>query len=173
MTPSASRASTATARIAVHPSEMIPGIPRFAFEVPAGWVLDEAPGALCVLRHPTEQHGFWVNVLVRHDKVPRAVDFERAATITWTKLLAAHPEAVVTGERLVRFGERVVYTRGVEVTGPDGGRLAQMQAFCFAPVHGPGKVVDLFQIIGTCRVDADVEAHLAEIVSVVSSFRFL
>jgi hypothetical protein len=168
-----SPARRATARIAVHPSEMIPGIPRFALEVPEGWVLDEAPGALCVLRHPAEQDGFWVNVLVRHDKVPREVDFPRAATITWSKLLAVHPEAVVTGERLVRFGDRVAYTRGVEVNGPDGGKLAQLQALCFAPVQGPGKVVDLFQLVGTCRVDGAVEENLAAIVSVVAGLRFL
>jgi hypothetical protein len=167
------RPRAATARVAVHPSAMIRGVPAFVLEVPDGWTLDEAPGALCVVRHPRERNGFWVNVLIRHDRVPRSVDFEQAARIMSAKLRAAHPEVVDKGERLVRFGDNVVYTRGVELNGADGSPLAQMQALCFAPVDGVGKTVDLFQIAGTCRVDADVERNIEDIVGVIASFRFV
>jgi hypothetical protein len=164
---------TLTARIAVHPSEMVPGIPRFVFSVPDGWVVDEAPSALCVVRQPNDDNGFWVNAIIRHDKVPRAVDFERAAKVTWAKLKRTTPNATEHGERLIRFGSNVVYTRGVELDGPDGRRLAQMQALFFAPVSEGGKLVDFFQIIGTCQLDDSVTANMDAFVEIIASFRFV
>jgi hypothetical protein len=164
---------TLTSRIAVHPSEMIPGIPRFVFSVPDGWVVDEAPGALCVVRQPNEDKGFWVNAIVRHDKVSRTVDFEQAAKITWAKLFRDNPSAVETGERLVRFGSNVAYTRGAELDGPDGRRLAQMQSLFFAPVSEGGKLVDFFQIIGTCQIDSSIKANMDAFVEIIASFRFV
>lgn len=157
----------------MHPSAQIRGVPRFALEVPDGWTLDDAPGAVCVVRHLTERNGFWVNVVVRHDTVSRTLDLGRVARTTWAKLVARHPDAVAQGERLVRFDDHVVYVRGVEVDGRDGGRLAQMQALCFAPYAAAGTTADLFQIVGTCRVDPDVDRHLADIVSIIASLRFL
>ena len=114
-----------TTRIAVHPSAMIPGIPRFVLAVPDGWVLDEAPGALCVVRQPiADDDGFWVNAIIRHDTVARSVDFERAAKATWAKLKKTTPSAVDHGERIARFGDNVVYLRGVNLDGPTGRPLA-------------------------------------------------
>lgn len=164
---------TLTSRIAVHPSEMIPGIPRFIFSVPDGWVVDEAPSALCVVRQPVDDGGFWVNAIIRHDKLPRAVDFERAAKVTWAKLKRATPSAVENGERLIRVGTNLVYTRGVELDGPDGRKLAQMQAMFFAPVTEGGKLVDFFQIIGTCQRDASIGANMDAFVEIIASFRFV
>lgn len=164
---------TLTARIAVHPSAMVPGIPRFVFSVPDGWVVDEAPSALCVVRQPTDDAGFWVNALIRHDKVPRAVDFERAAKVTWAKLKRSTPSATEHGERLLRFGSNVVYTRGVELDGPGGRPLAQMQAMFFAPVSEGGKLVDFFQIVGTSPRDDSVPANMKAFVEIIASFRFV
>ena len=45
---------------AEYPSAAIPGIPRFAFAVPEGWVIDSAPGTLCVVRQAVaDDDGFW------------------------------------------------------------------------------------------------------------------
>ncbi len=161
-------------RIAVHPSAMVPGIPPFLFAVPEGWVIDEAPGALCVVRQPAvDDDGFWVNGIIRHDKVPRSIDFERAAKVTWAKLKKSTPSAVDNGERLARFGSNVVYLRGVNLDGPNGRPLAQMQAMFFAPVTEGGKLVDFFQIIGTSQRDESVQANMNVFVELISSFRFI
>jgi hypothetical protein len=161
-----------TARIASHPSAMIPGIPRFVFSVPEGWVVDEAPSALCAVRRSDDDDGFWSNAIIRHDSIPREVDFERAAKITWAKLKREVPSATEHGERLMRFGTRVVYTRGVEMPGPGGRRLAQLQALFFAPVSEAGKVVDFFQIVGTTTVDDNTPKDMDAFVEIIASFRF-
>jgi hypothetical protein len=163
----------ATRHVAVHPSTMIPGIPSFLFDVPDGWITDEAPNALCVVRQPHDINGFWANVIVRHDKVPREVDFERAAKTTWRKLQQAVPSAVERGERLVRFGSNVVYVRGADLDGDDGQPLAQIQAMFFAPVSEGGKIVDFFQIIGTCLRDDALQSNMEQITAMIASFRFL
>ena len=163
-----------TTRIAVHPSAMIPGIPRFVLAVPDGWVLDEAPGALCVVRQPiADDDGFWVNAIFRHDTVARAIDFERAAKATWAKLKKTTPSAVDHGERIARFGDNVVYLRGVNLDGPTGRPLAQVQAMFFAPVTAGGKLVDFFQIIGTSQRNESVQANMNAFVDLISSFRFV
>ena len=165
---------TSTSRIAVYPSAMIPGIPGFVFAVSDGWVIDEAPGTLCVVRQPAvDDGGFWVNAIIRHDRVPRSVDFEQAAKVTWAKLKRATPSAVDHGERIARFGNNVVYLRGVNLDGPTGRPLAQVQALFFAPVTEGGKLVDFFQIIGTSQRDETVQANMNAFVDLISSFRFV
>jgi hypothetical protein len=166
--------TTPTGRIAVHPGEMIPGIPRFLFAVPEGWVIDEAPGMLCVVRQPVaDDQGFWVNAIVRHDSVARSIDFERAAKITWVKLLRSNPDATDNGERIARFGDNVVYLRGVNLDGPNGRPLAQIQSLFFAPVTEGGKLVDMFQIVGTSQRDETVQANMNAFIEMISSFRFV
>lgn len=166
--------NTSTSHIAVHPSSMVPGIPQFMFGVPDGWVIDEAPGALCVVRQPAvDDDGFWVNAIIRHDKVPRAVDFERAAKVTWAKLKKSTPSATDNGERLARFGSNVVYLRGVNLDGPNGRPLAQIQALFFAPVTEGGKLVDFFQIVGTSQRDESVQANMDVFIELISGFRFV
>jgi hypothetical protein len=172
--PDAPTTELATSRIAVHPGAMIPGIPRFVFALPAGWVIDDAPGALCVVRQPeADDDGFWPNAIIRHDKVARSVDFERAAKMTWAKLKRSNPSATDNGERLARFGTNVVYLRGVNLDSPTGRPLAQMQSIFFAPVTEGGKTVDMFQIVGTSRRDHSVQATMNAFVELISSFRFV
>jgi hypothetical protein len=161
------------ARVATHPSNLIPGIPRFVFSVPEGWVVDAAPGALCAVRRPDDADGFWANAIIRHDSIPIEVDFERAAKATWAKLKREVPDAHDVGERLMRFGSRVVYTRGVEMIGPEGRRIAQLQALFFAPVTDGGKVVDFFQIVGTTTADENTPNDMDAFIEIIASFRFV
>ena len=159
---------------AEYPSAQIPGIPHFAFTVPQDWVIDSAPGTLCVVRQPVaDDDGFWVNAIIRHDTVPRSFDFERVAKATWAKLKRSTPSAEDHGERIARFGDNVVYMRGVNLDGPKGRPLAQVQAMFFAPVTGGGKLVDFFQIIGTTQRDETTQANMAAFVELISSFRFV
>jgi hypothetical protein len=161
-----------TARVAVYPSAMIRPVPPFIFSVPPGWVLDDAPDALVVARTAEQVDGFWVNAILSHDRVPRAVDFKQAAQATWARLQQTSPSAKVTMERLARFGTNVVYLRGVELQAPKSGRpLAQLHALFFAPAPEHGKTVDFFQLIATSPED-HMERFGPAFVELVGSFRF-
>lgn len=159
--------------LAVFPSAMLRPIPSFVFTVPEGFVVDEAPDALAVLRTPEPVDGAWVTVIIRHDRVARSMDFETAANITFNRLQATVAEAAVTSERLARFGSTVAYLRTVEVAmEKDSRRLAQLHALVFAPTHGPGKVVDMFQIVATTPLEL-VSAFREPFLEVISTFRFV
>ena len=88
---------------------------------PAGWLLDESADSLAVVRTPEEVDGFWVNAIISHDRVPRAVDFEAAAKTTWARIKQSSPDATPTLEKMARFGNNVVYLRGVELKAPEVG----------------------------------------------------
>jgi hypothetical protein len=161
-----------TARVAVYPSAMIKPVPSFIFSVPAGWVLEDAPDALVVARTAQQVDGFWVNAILSHDRVPRAVDFKQAAQATWSRLHKSSPSAKVTMERLARFGTNVVYLRGAELAAPKSGRaLAQLHALFFAPAPDEGKTVDFFQLVATSPQD-HMEQYGPAFVELVGSFRF-
>ncbi|HEX6237730.1 MAG TPA: hypothetical protein VFZ68_11080 [Acidimicrobiales bacterium] len=161
-----------TARVAVYPSAMVRPVPPFLFSVPPGWVLDEAPDALVVVRTPEEVDGFWVNAILSHDRVPRSVDFKQAAQATWARLQRSAPSAKVTMERLARFGTNVVYLRGVDLTAPQSGRaLAQLHAMFFAPAAEDGKTVDFFQLVATSP-EEHMDRFGPAFVEMVGSFRF-
>jgi hypothetical protein len=163
-----------TARIVVQPSQVMPGIPPFVFSLPDGWVIDEAPGALAVIRQPKEVDGFWVNAIVSHDRVARAVDFKKAAEVTWAKLQRQTPDLKETFERLARFGSNIVYLRGCEMTSPESKRpLAQLHALFFAPAKDGGKVIDFFQIVCTSPRELvdDYGKDFLEVIASASSDR--
>ena len=167
------RAPIATDRTVVHPSAEVPGVPAFLFSAPEGWVLDEAPGAVCVVRSPAQVDDFWLNAVISHDRVARTVDLEQAAKATWARIVAESPSATVTMERIARFGDNVVYLRGVQVAAPRSGRaLAQLHALFFAPRPEWRATADLFQIIATSPADVmgDIGAGLVEM---IASFRFV
>jgi hypothetical protein len=162
----------ALARAIVHPSQMLPGIPQFMFSVPLGWVLDEAPGALAVVRLPEQVDGFWVNAILSHDKVARSVDYKQAAQATWAKIQRSAKDVTEQGEKLVRFGNLVMYIRGAEMTSASGTRVAQVHAQFFAPVSEGGKVVDFFQF--NLSAPTSAASNLAKsFTEMLSTFRFL
>jgi hypothetical protein len=166
------RPAELTARLAVYPGAMLRPVPSFVFSVPRGWLLDEAADALAVIRTPEEIDGFWVNAIISHDRVPRAVDFEAAAKTTWARIKQSSPDASPTLEKMARFGTNVAYLRGVELTAPKSGRkLAQLHALFFAPAEGEGKTVDFFQIVGTSPADV-MERVAPAFLEIIGSFRF-
>jgi hypothetical protein len=166
------RPAELTARLAVYPGEMIRPIPSFVFSVPRGWLLDEAADAIAVVRTPEEVDGFWVNAIISHDRVPRAVDFEAAAKTTLARVKQSSPDANPTLEKMARFGTNVVYLRGVELKAPQSGReLGQLHALFFAPAEGEGKTVDFFQIVGTAPANL-MERFAPAFLEIIGSFRF-
>ena len=159
-------------RLAVFPGRMIRPVPSFVFTVPRGWVIDEAPDSLAVVRTPKEVDGFWVNALLSHDRVARAVDFKVAAKTTWDRISKSSPDAKIEMERLVRFGTNVVYLRGVELPAPKSGRqLNQLQALFFAPADEGGKTVDFFQFVCTAPEEL-MENFGSPFIEMIGSFRF-
>lgn len=159
--------------VAVYPSRDIKPVPGFVFSVPKGWILDEAPNALAVVRPPEALDGFWINMLVTGDTVLRSLDIETAAKITWARLKKQQPSAEVTTERFARFGPRVTYLRSVDLERDDGVKLSQVQALFFAPVDADdiGKTVHMFQLVGTCLA-SQLDRVGPDMVEIVASFRF-
>jgi hypothetical protein len=159
--------------VAVYPSQDIKPVPGFVFSVPKGWVLDEAPNALAVVRPPEPVDDFWVNVLITSDTVVRSLTIEKAAQITWDRLEKQQPTAAVKTERYARFRDRVTYLRTVDIQHQDGAALSQVQCLFFAPVDKDdvGKTVHMFQIVGTCLA-AQLDRLGPDMVEIVASFRF-
>lgn len=161
-----------TAGVVTHPSAMLPGIPPFIFSVPQDWVLDEAPGALAVVRPEEAVDGFWINAILSHDKVARSVDFKQAALVTWLKLAEHAPDATMRFEKMIRVGRLPIYVRAADMNAAQTGRrISQLQAIFFGPVHGPGKVVDFFQLVCTAPVE-HVDSIAPDVLELIRSFRF-
>lgn len=168
----ATKPADLTARVVTQPGQIIRGIPSFLFSVPRGWELDEAPDALAVVRTPQEVDGFWVNAIISHDRVARAIDFEKAAKVTWARLKQSSPDATSSFEKMARFGTNVVYLRGAELQAPKSGRaLGQLHALFFAPAEDEGKTVDFFQIVATAPADR-MEQFAPPFLEIIGSFRF-
>jgi len=158
--------------VAVYPSRSIRPIPSFMFSVPDGWILDEGPDSLAVVRTPEAVDGFLPNAILGHDRVPRSVDLQRAAEVTWAKLVKQRPDAEVKTEKVANFDGLLVYLRGVEMPSPNDGRqLGQLHALFFAPALEVGKTTDLFQWVCTSLVDQQERVGHA-FVELIASFRF-
>ena len=161
-----------TARLAVQPGT-IRGIPQFVFSIPEGWELEEAPNALAVVHAPDAVDGFWSNLLISHDRLGAAVDLKLAAQATWAKTVKQAPDAKITFERTAKFGDNVMYLRGVEMTAPQSDRpLGQLHGLCLAPKAEGAKTVDLFQLIATSLTDP-AHSPLDQFIEIIGSFRFI
>ena len=165
-------APTTEPRVVMYPSATLRAVPSFLFAVPAGWAVDEAPDALAVVRTPEQVDGFWVNAIISHDRVAATVDLEGAAKATWARITRESPGASTSLERIARFGDNVVYLRGVEINAPQSGRaLAQLHALFFAPPIDGAKTKDFFQIIATCPGER-MQGFGPVFVALISSFQF-
>ena len=168
----AAEAAPITNRIVAYPSRVLRPIPGFVFAAPDGWVLDEAPDALAVLRSAEEVDGFWPNAIISHDRVASSIDLETAAKASAARIEQASPGVTVQFERLARFGPNVVYLRGVELPAPSGRTLAQIHGLFFAPAPDGAKTTDLFQFVATATPDAMAKLG-GQFIEMISSFRFV
>ncbi len=160
-------------QVVVYPSTAVRPIPSFVFAAPPGWVIDEAPGALCAIRVAEAADGFWSNALLTHDRVARAVDLQAVASASWGRLKAEAPSAVVGLERVARFGTNIVYLRAVELDAPQSGnKLAQLHAMFFAPSRDGDKTADFFQFVATSTPDT-MDDVAKSFVEMIATFRFV
>ena len=156
----------------MYPSATLRPVPSFVFAVPAGWIVDEVPDALAVVRTPEQVDGFWINATLSHDRVGKAIDLEKAAQATWARIVRESPSAKASMEKMARFGANVVYLRGVELEAPQSNRpLAQLQALFLAPPVEGAKTADFFQIICTAPPE-QMPAFGPVFVALISSFQF-
>ena len=168
-----SEVSPATARAVVYPSSAARSVPPFVFLQPQGWIIDEAPDAVLVVRAPEPIDGFWLNAILTHDRVAATVDLTAAAKATWARVLRDSPAATADFERVARFDDNVVYLRGLEVDAPQSGRkLAQLHALFMAPKAEGQKTGDLFQFIITTPTEVMGQLS-AGFVEMIASFRFV
>ena len=126
-----------------------------------------------MVRSPERVDDFWLNAVISHDRVARTVDLEQAARATWARIVADSPGATVSMERIARFGEKVVYLRGIQLEAPRSGRaLAQLHALFFAPIaDGRAGADDLEQV---ARRPADAMGDIAAgLVEMIASFQFV
>jgi hypothetical protein len=159
-------------QVVVFPSRLVRAVPPFVFATPPGWVVDEAPGAVLAVRAEAAIDEFWSNALLIHDRVASAVDLQAAATASWGRLKSDAPSATTKMERVAKFGENVVYLRGVELDAAQSGRrLAQLHALFFAPAPAGAKTADLFQFVATSTTD-QMGPVGRMFVDMVATFRF-
>jgi hypothetical protein len=165
-------ATTTGYQVVVFPSRSVRPIPSFVFAAPSGWVVDEAPGAVLAVRAEAAVDDFWSNALLIHDRVARAVDLQAAATASWGRLKADAPSAATVMERVAKFGDNVVYLRGVELDAAQSGRrLGQLHALFIAPAAPEAKTADLFQFVATSTAEQMGEVG-QRFVDMVATFRF-
>jgi hypothetical protein len=160
-----------TDHIAVFPSATLRPLPGFVFEVPIGWVLDEAPPAVAMLRTLERIDDFWPNVVVNCERVPAGLELRDAADAAFARLREQHPDLEVRAEKLGSIHGQPMYLRSLDVVSPEGRALSQIRAMFLAPRSGEGNTADLFEIVGTCTTPT-VDVVGPAIVSVLTSFRF-
>lgn len=164
--------SDRTSRLALQPGT-IRGVPPFVFSIPEGWVVDEMPNALAVVRPPEATDGFWPNLVIRHIRLGAAVDLKLAAEATKAKLLKQSPDATVTFERMARFGANIMHMRGLSITSPQSQRrVAQLHGLCIAPKAESATTIDLIQLVGSTPEESG-DSPATAFVEIIGSFRFV
>jgi hypothetical protein len=148
-------------------------VPSFVFDIPAGFELDEGPGALAVARVPEAVDGFWVNLIVSHDRVQRGMGLKTAAKNTFGLLARQCPGLALSEQKTGKFGDRLTFLTVAKFEAPRTKRpLAQVHALFFAnPDEAATKTADLFHIVGTCPGDL-LPKYGPPFVQVISSFQF-
>jgi hypothetical protein len=160
-------------RTVVYPSAMVPVVPSFVFTGPSGWIVDEAPGALLVLRSAEEVDGMWPSAILSYNRVSSSVTLEDAAKATWERVVTDSPDARQSFERVARFGTNVAFLRGFSFEARQGGgRVAQLHALFFAPRAEGRRTTDLFQFVITAPVEA-MQQQGRSLVDMIASFRFV
>lgn len=163
--------------LAEFPGPVLRAVPSFRFEIPEGFVLEEAPGSLAVLRATEETAGFTANLLVNHDRIVASATLRDAAVITRIQLTKAFAQVEVTDERIAEFPGRPTYLRAAKLRPADSDLvLHQVHAICRAPAPDrPVQTRDLFHLVGTCNAlpEEDAERRGRAFIDVIRTFTFI
>lgn len=151
-----------------HPGPSFRPVPAFTFDIPPGWVLQEFPGALCVIGTPATHEEPWSNVFVQHERVLATTALEDIAAEALAELEDDFPDVEVIGERVIGF-DLFHYVREAELT-MDGQRVTRVDSFFFGPdVDHP--TVDLFHVMAMHPVAAGDERTITYM-KILGSFTF-
>ena len=151
-----------------HPGPEAPGVPGFTLDVPAEWSAHEAPGAVLAVSRRNGDGG--AAVVVTTTRIDRGVGLRDVAVRSFAEHRRTHPGIVIDDQRVGRFGERVVYLRGMTV--PDArSPVAQVQALCFAPGGPERTTTDVVALTGSCPA-AEIDEHGGVFVDMIASLSF-
>lgn len=158
--------------LAVFPGDVLRPVPTFKFDVPDGFEIGEAPGALAVAKWSEPVDGFTVNLVVSYDRVARGVNLEHAAATTLAQLRNQVPDVAVHQQKIGKFGTRATFLRAIELQIPKSDTVVgQVHALFFAPLLEATQTVDLFHMVGTCpKQVADKFGPL--FIKMIASFQF-
>jgi hypothetical protein len=160
-----------TERTVVYPSVAVPAVPAFVFTGAVGWTIEEAPGALVVLRAPQQSDGSALDAVLRHNRVPGELTLEEAAKRSWARIQREAPDVKLSFERVATFGTNIAYLRGYSYA-VDGSTTAELHALFLAPKGDGRKTADLFQLSVTGAPEV-VRRRGEEFLDMVASFRFV
>lgn len=145
--------------------------PAFSFVCPDGWEAGEAPGALVSLR-PVDADD-QVSARVEWVRVAAAATLRDIADASFARVARAHPDVEVAVQKLVRFGTRTVFVRGLStLEGSPARRVARFHGVMFAgaasDVGAARPVRDVLMVTGVCP-ERDAPSHVPIFVSLASS----
>ena len=155
-----------------YPSAQLPGGHGFEFEMPEGWQAHAVPGALAVVRAPTEVEGFVTNVVVSSRRISRAVDLRVLVlqSLATAKQRGGNPKMEL--QKVGHFAGRPTYVQALSLDlGDPPRRMAQVMAFFLGPTDDDAEVADLYTIVGTTP-DSQSATAARDILGAVGSFRF-
>lgn len=153
-----------------YPSGDLPGPPRVSLDVPKGWLVEPAPGAVLVAASPDSVGGVHSNAVVTIRRVAARVTVDQLDEYIDERFSEAAEVSLVRRERIYAGGEEIA-VRTYELLDPDDGtRVQQMQAICLVPLgkhiadavtltvtHGMGigaeELAKLRDVIASLRVD--------------------
>lgn len=126
--------------------------PGFVCTIPTDWVASDSAGVIAEFA-PTEASGISdVSVLVSASRVDKTVDLRDIAVRSFAHQRRSHDSVTIDSQRVGRFGDRVVYVRGVTVT--DDAPVAQVQGMFFGPAPEGRQTADVFSVVGSCPTDS-------------------
>ena len=127
------------------PGPQVATAPAFVCSLPEGWDAHEAPGALVAFGRGDTAG---VSVLISVTRVSKDVNLRDVAVRSFARQRQAHQSVTIDSQRVGRFGDRVVYIRGVTVL--DTAATAQVQGLFFGPAGDDRSTADVFSVVGSC-----------------------
>jgi hypothetical protein len=162
------------------PSPEVSPTPAFVCSIPDGWEPHDAPGALAAF---TLQGVTSVSVRVSVTRVEKEIDLRDVAVKSFAHQRRAHQSVTIDSQRVGRFGNLVVYVRGVTIGDPtnndptgsdptgDKEQTAQVQGLFFGPAGDQRSTADVFSLVGSCRA-SDIANYGPTFVDVLASITF-
>jgi hypothetical protein len=156
--------ATGMSRSMRFPSDDVPALPPFTFEIPDGWTADTVPGALCAVAAPAAADGYRTNVIVEITRCPTTIDLDAMVVETTNDEPVLHTEAVELGGQPARL----VVRGTADAAWPQP--LVQWQVACVVR-NGGARSADLVLLTATCEAD-EAERSTPQIRALVESFAF-